>query len=168
MLYQNLEIDPTALPDLDEATYQKHPLRYKGLRMLRVGILFTFLLVPIVAPVVQGEFKIFFILLGAWAALFLLVLIGEHLSFKIRGYVLREKDITYQKGFFRYVMVTVPFNRIQHSEIVQGPIGKTFNISALKIYTAGGSSSDLTIGGLPPEEAQRLKDFITQSAEQHA
>jgi uncharacterized protein len=51
---------------------------------------------------------------------------------------------------------------------VQGPIGKTFNISALKIYTAGGSSSDLTIGGLPPEEAQRLKDFITQSAEQHA
>lgn len=168
MLYQNLEIDPSSLPDVEEATYQKHPIRYKGLRMLRAGILFMFLLAPTIGPLVTGEFKVFFILLSVWCALFLFVLLTEHLSFKVRGYVLREKDITYQKGFFRYVMVTVPFNRIQHSEIVQGPIGKMFNLSSLKIYTAGGSSSDLKIGGLEPAEAQRLKDYITQAAELHA
>ncbi|MCC6724284.1 MAG: hypothetical protein IT258_07200, partial [Saprospiraceae bacterium] len=30
-----------------------------------------------------------------------------------------------------------------------------------RVFTAGGSSSDLSIGGLPLEEAQRVKEFIT-------
>ena len=38
---------------------------------------------------------------------------------------------------------------------------------ALKIFTAGGATSDLRIGGIRPDEANQLKDFITEASSQH-
>ena len=35
-----------------------------------------------------------------------------------------------------------------------------FNLAELKVFTAGGASSDLSISGLSPETAARIKDFI--------
>ncbi|MEO1438705.1 MAG: PH domain-containing protein [Bacteroidota bacterium] len=57
-------------------------------------------------------------------------------------------------------ITTIPFNRVQHCEIKQGPIERLFNLKTLEVYTAGGATSDLKIPGLPDDRAQELKDFI--------
>lgn len=92
----------------------------------------------------------------------------------IRGYehklyALREKDVVYKTGWLWRHMTTVPFNRVQHVSIDQGPVERNFNLSKLKIFTAGGTASDMTIPGLRPETAEFLKEFIvkkTQSDEE--
>ncbi len=61
-------------------------------------------------------------------------------------------------------MITIPFNRIQHTEISRGPIERKYELSTLKIYTAGGSTSDLSIPGLEAEEAEQLKEFVAKKA----
>jgi hypothetical protein len=37
-----------------------------------------------------------------------------------------------------------------------------YQLSELQIYTAGGSSSDLHIPGLPKEQAEQMKTFLLQ------
>jgi len=76
------------------------------------------------------------------------------------GYALREKDIVFKEGYLWRSVTVVPFNRIQHAEVEQGPFDRLFDLSKIKIYTAGGSSSDLQIPGLRPTESESIKFFI--------
>lgn len=81
-------------------------------------------------------------------------------SFKYKGYALRQHDIIFKSGIFFRSTTIISFNRVQHIEINQGPLDRYFNIAGLTLYTAGGSSSDLTIPGLSMEDANRIKEWI--------
>ncbi|MGB4960930.1 MAG: PH domain-containing protein, partial [Saprospiraceae bacterium] len=78
-----------------------------------------------------------------------------------QGYALRERDILFKSGVFFRSVIVIPFNRVQHCEIEQGPINRFFDLAVLSLYTAGGSSSDLKIPGLTMRMANNLKSFIT-------
>jgi hypothetical protein len=80
---------------------------------------------------------------------------------------LREKDISYKTGIIFYKQISVTFNRIQHVEVSQGVLGKLFGLSSVKIFTAGGSASDLSIPGLLTADAQKLKAFISEKISQY-
>ncbi|MEM7514006.1 MAG: PH domain-containing protein, partial [Bacteroidota bacterium] len=82
-------------------------------------------------------------------------------GFPFKGYAIREYDVSYTSGWLWKNLISVPFNRIQHVSMGQGFIEKGFNLAHIKVYTAGGSSSDLSIPGLRPDDANRLKEFIT-------
>lgn len=73
---------------------------------------------------------------------------------------MREKDIIYTKGLLWQTRTSIPFNRIQHAEVKQGPIERMFSLHSLKVFTAGGDSSDLVIPGLEEENASRIKEYI--------
>ncbi len=83
-------------------------------------------------------------------------------GFRHKAYALRAKDIIYKKGWLWRSVTTAPFNRVQHVQIDQGPIERQFNLSRLKIFTAGGASSDLTIPGINPDNAKAIKEFIVK------
>jgi len=78
------------------------------------------------------------------------------------GFALREKDILYRRGYLVNKTTVVPFNRIQHASISRGVLDKIFKISTLKIFTAGGSGSDISIPGLAPDLALRLKEALAE------
>ncbi|NND35356.1 MAG: PH domain-containing protein, partial [Saprospiraceae bacterium] len=54
----------------------------------------------------------------------------------------------------------IPFSRVQHCEIIKGVIDNMIGLVELRIFTAGGSSSDLVIPGLTPDVAFALKEHI--------
>jgi len=81
-------------------------------------------------------------------------------GFKHKAYALRQHDILYKRGYIWRSQTVIPFNRVQHCEVDQGPLERLFDISTLKVFTAGGSSSDLSIPGLRIETANSLKDLI--------
>lgn len=83
-----------------------------------------------------------------------------YIGFRKKQYALRERDIIYRHGVIWRSNTVIPFNRVQHAEVSQGPLDRLFNLSRLRIYTAGGSSSDLSIPGLLPYDAERIKHFI--------
>ncbi len=85
-------------------------------------------------------------------------------GFRRKQYAVRSKDIIYKQGLLWRSYSVLPFNRIQHAEVHQGPIERAFQLSKLKVFTAGGSGSDLTISGLPFERAQSIKHFILRQA----
>ena len=93
--------------------------------------------------------------------LFIYTIFIKIIGFKRRKFLVREKDISYKKGVFYKKITTVPFNRIQHVEIDQGPISRFFNLASLSVFTAGDSSDDLKVNGLLKDEAQQIKEYIS-------
>jgi membrane protein YdbS with pleckstrin-like domain len=59
----------------------------------------------------------------------------------------------------------LPYKRIQHVEIKQGPLFKAFKLFTLKVYTAGSASGDLSIAGLNKDDADKLKAQILKVAD---
>ncbi|MFZ6052385.1 PH domain-containing protein [Halocola ammonii] len=164
MEFENLAQSTAQLPDVQEVEFHAHPKRYKKLRIISISLFFFLLLIGIGVLFFFQGFLFTLPFFSGWILIYAFSLFAEHKSFKIRGYALRQRDISYRKGWIWYNLTTVPFNRIQHCEISQGPLGRIFNLSQLKVYTAGGSSSDLFIGGLDPEEAKKLREFIINKA----
>ncbi len=162
MDFTNTQLDVEELPHIEQVEFKQHPARYFTLRMISFSITFTFLAASWIVPLLFEASTIALILGIIWLLIGCISLTEEIKGFAIRGYVLRENDISYRKGFLFFSQITIPFNRIQHCEIAQGPIARSFNLSALSIYTAGGSASDLRIGGLEPDEAKRLRDYIAK------
>lgn len=162
--WANDEVPLVDLPRIEEVSFEKHPPRYKPYRYVLTTLLW---IVPVTGFVIAAS--VIREILMLWIALPLLILIAfSYVSVPIgycyRAYALRTRDITYEKGWIYKSMTTLPFNRIQHTEVSQGPIERKFRLATLKVYTAGGSSSDLAIPGLDQETAQELREFIAGKA----
>ncbi len=164
--FQNIQVDIDSLPSQEVIQFQKLEKNYLTVRMIGLFIFWTIVLIAYFVALRVGEDGIpAFIrqglpfVLSTFAVIsFLLALFGV----KRKEYAMRARDILYKKGLFWKSNTTVPFSRIQHCEVKQGPIERMFNLSSLRIYTAGGSSSDLSIPGLQPTTAQSMKSYVLQ------
>lgn len=164
MIFENSEIDLTDLPKVEKGTFQQLDenyltVKYVGLivffLILSVGLLFAFIFTDFTENPYQ--FYIAAIIWLLWAiASFVLTKMG----YNIRGFMLRDKDIIHRQGVIFRNRTSIPFNRVQHCEINQGPIQRIFDLHTLQIFTAGGSNSDLSIPGLKGDKAQQIKEFI--------
>lgn len=99
-------------------------------------------------------------------ALILFVFLISYLSltktfFRRKQFLIYDTYLSYKKGLLFRQLTTVPFSRIQHLEIDEGPFERFFKLSTLSIYTAGDSGKDLKISGLKKEQAQEIKELIT-------
>ncbi len=163
MVFENTPIRVETLPDIRDAELKRlHPDWLK----VELGgnlLFFALLLVGWLVGSAVGDWPEWLSALSfaLWAVLlaFSWLLIRE--NYRVSGYLLREHDITFRRGVLWRSDTTVPFNRLQHCEITQGPIEKWFGLATLKLYTAGGSSSDLSIPGLPMQDAQRIREFVS-------
>lgn len=54
----------------------------------------------------------------------------------------------------------VPKNRVQHTDVKQGPIERAFGLATLIVYTAGTEYASVPLGGLPRETAFRIRDHL--------
>lgn len=81
--------------------------------------------------------------------------------FSRKKYLVHGTYLSYKKGLLVSQMTVIPFSRIQHIEIDEGPFERYFKLSTLSIYTAGDSGKDLKISGLKKEKAQEIKELIT-------
>ena len=102
-----------------------------------------------------------FVLLFVWR------LVIVNLAFPKKGYLLREHDVSYRSGLLIYKLTTIPFNRIQHVEVSQNMVEKSIGLSSVKVFTAGGSVSDLSIPGLLPEKAHQIESFLLSKVSKH-
>jgi len=169
--FSNSVLIPQNLPEIKEETFNKLDGKYLKILFIRIAIFMLIL---------TGALTTFLILIEETLPILVLIIIISIptllitysilitvLGFPRKGYLVREKDLSYQKGLITYKLITVPFNRIQHVEVNQGILAKIFKLSSVKIYTAGGNASDLSIPGLPAEIAQNLKSFLSEKISEH-
>ena len=168
--FTNKLLDESLLPTMAYLEYS--PLEKNYLKAEIMWAVLFYSIVCIVVIVLKYGFGIEWAeRFGHWILsgvifLFVLSLLVIYFGFFKKSYAIREKDIIYNKGLFWRSSIAIPFNRVQHCEVAIGPIDRMFGLSELKIFTAGGASSDLTIHGLRPDTSNRLKDYIVNKTSQ--
>ena len=164
MSFTNSQVDPNTLPSIDDLEFTGLERSYLTAELLGLTLFWLFPSLGVVLFTIFNEND-----WPSWlrALPFILVLvliltsfIWTIRAFKKKEFALRERDIVYKSGLVWRRVTVLPFNRIQHAEVEQGPIQRIFDLSELKVYTAGGSSSDLSISGISHDVAQRMKEFI--------
>jgi len=171
MLFQNSPIELGSLPRIDDISMESLSPSYLKVSYLGTVIFFMILLAILLGIHLFAKFDILFwiemVILSVWFLLFFLSLWHTYENFQIQGFAIRERDLTYRSGVFFRKTTVIPFNRIQHAEVKQGPIERRFNLQRLEIYSAGGEGSDLYIPGLLGKRADQLKDFIIKKVGKH-
>lgn len=87
------------------------------------------------------------------------------IGFKNLAWALREKDIIFKKGWLFQSTHIIPFGKVQHCELVSGPIGRRFGLASIKLNTAASNHLDISIKGLKKETAEQIKAFIMDKIE---
>lgn len=163
---------PSDLPEIKPETFNGLDKNYLKILLIRISI-FAIISIAALATflfVISDEKPPTFVIIIAIAIIAIAILystIITILGFPRKGYLIREKDVSFKKGLISYKQTSVPFNRIQHVEINQGVVAKLFKLSSVKIYTAGGTASDLSIPGLPVGTAHNLKAFLSEKISEH-
>jgi membrane protein YdbS with pleckstrin-like domain len=76
------------------------------------------------------------------------------------GYAIDERLLRVVRGWLFHTDTIVPFVRVQHIDVAQGPLDKLFGIASLVVHTAGTHNSTITLPGLSPERAASIRDSI--------
>jgi membrane protein YdbS with pleckstrin-like domain len=169
--FSNSIITPENLPEIKPETFNMLDKKYQTILFIRIaifmffaaGALISFLFLFDEKPATKFIIVAISVIVVAVVYSIIIAIFG----FPKKGYLLREKDVSFQKGLIIFKSTSVPFNRIQHVEVNQGILAKVFKLSTVKIYTAGGNASDLSIPGLPVKVAHELKAFLSEKISEH-
>ena len=101
-------------------------------------------------PVVLG-------LLGLAAVILLPAKTYRRLRYRLTGRLLQV-----MRGWMFHTDTVVPLVRVQHLDVVRGPIDKMFGIATLVVHTAGTHNSIVTVPGLAPDRAAEMRDIIRE------
>ncbi|GAB2828560.1 PH domain-containing protein [Streptomyces daliensis] len=79
-------------------------------------------------------------------------------------YAERVDDLLISRGVLWRELTVVPYGRMQLVEVTSGPLERRYGLARLQLHTAA-ATTDATIPGLSPEEAERLRDRLTELGE---
>lgn len=169
--FTNSIVLPGNLPEVEPGKFTRLNRKYLMIPYARILIVFLILAGGLIAFVSLSDEtvpeKFIYLIAGAILLIIAYSAIITTLGFPKKGYLIREKDVSFQRGLITYKVTSVPLNRIQHVEVNQGVLAKMLQLSSVKIYTAGGTSSDLTIPGLSEPEARKMKAFLSGKISEH-
>lgn len=95
----------------------------------------------------------------AVAGLILAMLLPRR-RFRAWGYGLGEEELFIRAGLLTRWRTVVPFSRVQHIDVSQGPIERRYALGKLTLHTAGTRTAAVWVPGLDYAEAERIRDLI--------
>lgn len=80
--------------------------------------------------------------------------------YRSRGYHMAADRLRVVKGVMFHADTVVPFSRVQHLDVEQGPLERAFGIARLILHTAGTHNSSVTLPGLAHGNAVAMREEI--------
>ncbi len=90
----------------------------------------------------------------------LLVLMVPLKRFNARGYDISDDRLRVVRGLMFRKDTVVPFSRVQHIDVEQGPLERAFGIGRLVLHTAGTHNASVVLPGLRHETAVVMREAI--------
>ena len=136
---------------------------YRNVLRVRLAISWLFLVLAtlildrtLLAPAgFGGLLPLIFLILGLLGVAVAPQRIYRRLRYRLTGQLLQVV-----RGWLFHVDTIVPLVRVQHLDVVRGPLDKMFGTATLVVHTAGTHNSIVTVPGLAPERAAEMRDII--------
>lgn len=69
-------------------------------------------------------------------------------------------ELHVRHGIWLQSRTVVPYGRVQHIDVSQGPIERAYGVGTLTLHTAGTRSGAVALPGIEIETAERMRDEI--------
>lgn len=109
---------------------------------------------PVVKPVLFGVLTLLTAFWTFWAIWWPTV------RYRHIRYRTDENGFTIRRGVLWRGVTSIPKARVQHTDVVQGPIQRRFGLGTLVIHTAGTQDASVSLSGLPYAKALPIRDFL--------
>lgn len=151
----------------DTALTQLHP---NHIKVLRVKTVLASLPVLIGALVLETTAILPPAVIMAPVALLVVLVIlrlplRRHLA---RGYAISADRLRVVRGIWLRRDTVVPFSRVQHIDVDQGPIERFYGIATLTLHTAGTHNASVHLPGLGEDLAREMREGIRQHIRREA
>ncbi len=103
------------------------------------------------------------VLAGACFGLLAITLIEPPLAYARWRYAFLGDLLLMRYGILFVEERAVPVRRMQHVDLVRGPIERLFGLATLVVFTAGNEGSSFRVPGLGVTDAQELRDRIVEA-----
>lgn len=80
--------------------------------------------------------------------------------YNARGYQISADRLRVVRGLLFRSDTVVPFGRVQHIDVHQGPLDRLFGIASLTLHTAGNHNASVSLPGLGEELARDMRETI--------
>ena len=80
--------------------------------------------------------------------------------YQARGYQLGGDRLRVVRGLLFHSDTVVPFGRVQHIDVLQGPIERGYGLATLVLHTAGTHNASVTLPGLAHTDASAMREQI--------
>jgi membrane protein YdbS with pleckstrin-like domain len=81
-------------------------------------------------------------------------------SYLHSSYLVDDSGIEIRTGVYWRRVIAVPRSRVQHIDVSQGPLQRSYGLATLTIFTAGTEHSSVPLAGLAHETALALRDAL--------
>lgn len=80
--------------------------------------------------------------------------------YNARGYSLEQERLRVVRGVIFRADTVVPFGRVQHIDVGQGPLERAYGLATLTVHTAGTHNASVSLPGLRREDASAIRERI--------
>ena len=136
---------------------------------MRIAAVFIGFAVAVVGLIIDGALQAeevpvpFGIITGVAALLALFIIIRIPLArYNARGYQISRDRLRVVRGIMWRSDTIVPFGRIQHIDVDQGPIERALDIATMTLHTAGSHNASVSLPGLGHELAVQMREEIRE------
>lgn len=139
-----------------------HPNYKKLLRLVAIIVSIPFLIATLIAEVAAGL---------PWPGLIFgpAVLLALIIIFRVpmrryaaRGYAMSEDRLRVVRGIWWKSDSVVPFGRVQHIDVEQGPLERIYGLATITVHTAGTHNASVRLPGLEESLARDMREDIRQ------
>ena len=138
------------------------PLHPNYVKVVRIGTLGFMLPVVIAALALESAGT-----LPRGAFLGPVLLVAAYLLIRVplrryqaRGYHLGADRLRVVRGLLFRSDTVVPFGRVQHIDVHQGPLERAYGLATLVLHTAGNHNASVALPGLGHDDAMALREEI--------
>jgi membrane protein YdbS with pleckstrin-like domain len=138
------------------------PLHPNYVKAVRIGTLIFALPLVVAAGALEfadlvprGAFLVPVLLVALW-----LIVRVPLRRYQARGFQLGEDRLRVVRGLVFRSDTVVPFGRVQHIDVHQGPIERGYGLATLVLHTAGNHNASVTLPGLGHDDAMAMREAI--------
>ena len=143
----------------DDALTPLHPNHVKILRILTTLFALPFVIGSLVLEISRILPAGLFIVPVILAATFLILRVPLR-RYHARGFAMGGDRLRVVRGLLFRSDTVVPFGRVQHIDVNQGPLARYYGLATLTLHTAGSHNASVHLPGLLNEDAMAMRETV--------
>ena len=153
---------------LPDNSQRLHPDSIKVSRISTALVCLIIAIVPTAIAIFSENFWLMYIGLAVAAIIFTIGFIWAKKSYDYTWYWLADEGLYIQSGVWWRNKTLIPFNRVQHTDVAQGPLERKYKLGKLVTHTAGTRDASVSLDGILLDTAHELRSVLQEEGESDA